>query len=245
MIRLTLPIICLLFLSLGSACVSQDQYNDAMYRVDSLYNELIMEQRLNDQLQDYIETIYYQKVEPNWSSSIDLPVPEESAQTIEMENLTSLPQASSIETNPSTDQTTRSDARVAKPSQEASSKKIPAFLLKEEVHFAKNQTDLDEASQMLIQQVANAFKNRTDYLITIEGHTDNTESMPDGNTSSHWELSTERSATVAKLLIANGVSPHLLRISGRGMFLPHASNHTVSGQEKNRRVEIILSPRKQ
>ncbi|MEM7367766.1 MAG: OmpA family protein [Bacteroidota bacterium] len=245
MIRITLPIICLLGLFIGSSCVSQDQYNDAQYRVDSLYNQLIMEQRLNDQLQHYIETIYYEKVEPNWSSSIDLPVSKESAQTVETEDLNALPEISSPEALQAESTNTRSDARLSKPKEDPEQPKIPAFLLKEEIHFAKNQTNLDETSLNLIAKVARAFKNRKDYLITIEGHTDNSESMPEGGKSSHWELSTERAAVVAKQLIANGVSPHLLRISGRGMFLPHASNHTVVGQEKNRRAEIILSPKKQ
>ena len=243
-----LPITSLLFLLAASSCVSVDQYNDTLYRVDSLYNELYMEQRLNDQLQSYIETIYYEKVEPNWSSSIDLPVSLESAQTVEMETLNSLPQSNSLETVPrsaSSSQTTRSNARTAQPTTTSpSNESISAFLLKEEILFEKGSTMLDDASQNLILQIATAMQNRDDYLITIEGHTDNTEASVEGSISRNWELSTERASSIAKQLIANGVSPHLLRISGRGMFQPHASNHTPSGQAKNRRAEIILSPRK-
>lgn len=241
--KLALPIVCLLCLLLVSSCVTQDRFNDVQLQVDSLVNELYMEQRLNDQLQAYIETIYYEKVEPNWSSSIDLPVSTESAQTIESSTLNTLPSfSSSLETS----QQTRPDARTAQRTASVSVpvKPVSAFLLKEEILFEVNSATLDDEDVRTLVPIAQALRGRDDYMITIEGHTDNIEATVDGGTSRHWELSTERAAAIAKVMISNGISPHLLRVSGRGMFQPHASNHTAAGQEKNRRAEIILSPRK-
>jgi len=72
----------------------------------------------------------------------------------------------------------------------------------------------------------------------VEGHTDT-----DGNAAFNWDLSVGRATSVVKELTKNGVDPSRITAAGRGEFQPVASNKTPSGKAKNRRTEIILSPR--
>ena len=76
--------------------------------------------------------------------------------------------------------------------------------------------------------------------IRVEGHADsipiNTARFP-----SNWELSTARAATVLRRLeMIHGLSPQLLSAAGYGEYRPVASNETVDGRARNRRVDIIV-----
>jgi len=74
--------------------------------------------------------------------------------------------------------------------------------------------------------------------INVEGHTDT-----DGSAAQNWDLSVRRATTVAQVLISNGVDPKRVIASGRSFYFPVASNSTSAGKAKNRRTEIILSPK--
>ena len=86
------------------------------------------------------------------------------------------------------------------------------------------------------------LKNDTTFEISVEGHTDN---LPIKNAvyRDNWDLSTYRASSVVRLLIDNKVSPARLTSSGKGEFHPIAGNDTPEGRSKNRRTEIILTPK--
>ncbi len=76
--------------------------------------------------------------------------------------------------------------------------------------------------------------------VHVEGFTDNVP-INTGIYPSNWELSAARSATVVRLLTEEGVDPDRLAAVGYGQFQPKATNSTVEGREKNRRVVLVVS----
>lgn len=75
--------------------------------------------------------------------------------------------------------------------------------------------------------------------IRIRGHTD-TKPISNSIFPSNWELSGARASSVARLLIEEGLDPHLLEITGNSQYRPVADNRNEAGRSLNRRVEIEL-----
>lgn len=85
-------------------------------------------------------------------------------------------------------------------------------------------------------------KNR-DIDILVEGHTDNVP-IKTVVYKDNWDLSVARAASVVRILTEDyGIGPGRLTASGKGEFFPRATNETESGKARNRRTEIILSPK--
>ena len=82
-----------------------------------------------------------------------------------------------------------------------------------------------------------------DREVGIEGHTDN-QPIKYSGWKSNWELSTARATSVLHYLAQKGISPERLSATGYGEFRPVASNKSVEGRQKNRRVEIVILPGK-
>ncbi len=79
-----------------------------------------------------------------------------------------------------------------------------------------------------------------DYLISIEGHTDNIP-IHTARYPSNWELSSARASRVARFFIAQGISAEKVRVIGYAHSKPVQSNETAAGRKRNRRVAIIVS----
>ena len=78
--------------------------------------------------------------------------------------------------------------------------------------------------------------------IIIRGHTDNVP-MHNHEFSSNWELSVMRAINFMKILLANpNLKPELFTAIGSGEIQPIASNETVEGRAKYRRVEVLIQP---
>jgi chemotaxis protein MotB len=83
-----------------------------------------------------------------------------------------------------------------------------------------------------------------DIDVLIEGHTDNVPLRSTINFKDNWDLSTERAANIVRILSdLSKVSPKRLTAAGRSEYMPKASNDTPEGRAKNRRTEIILTPK--
>jgi chemotaxis protein MotB len=78
--------------------------------------------------------------------------------------------------------------------------------------------------------------------VIISGHTDNVP-MNNDKFASNWELSVMRAINFMKILLENtNLKPELFTAKGSGEFQPVASNETVEGRAKNRRVEVLIQP---
>lgn len=100
----------------------------------------------------------------------------------------------------------------------------------------------DQAGEIL-GKVAKIIKDYDGYEVLIEGNTDNVP-ISTINIRNNWDLSTLRASSVVQLLQNTyGVDPKRLTAGGRGEFNPVADNETEAGKAKNRRTQIIITPK--
>lgn len=93
--------------------------------------------------------------------------------------------------------------------------------------------------------VGSVLAQNSDISVLIEGHTDNDKfAGAVGQIENNWDLSTKRATAIVTILSENkGVKKDNLTAAGRGEFAPLMSNDTPEGKAKNRRIEIILTPK--
>ena len=100
----------------------------------------------------------------------------------------------------------------------------------------------DQAGEIL-GKVAKIIKDYDGYEVLIEGNTDNVP-ITTTNIRNNWDLSTLRASSVVQSLQNTyGVDPKRLTAGGRGEFNPVADNDTEAGKAKNRRTQIIITPK--
>jgi chemotaxis protein MotB len=103
--------------------------------------------------------------------------------------------------------------------------------------------EISDQAGSTLSKIAKIITDYKDYDVLIEGNTDNVPiSKP--NIRNNWDLSTLRASSVVQALQNNyGVDPKRLTAGGRGEYNPVASNDTPDGKTKNRRTEIIITPK--
>lgn len=116
------------------------------------------------------------------------------------------------------------------------------FKILTEVYFDSGETRLSEKAAENIKTIAEKIKKKPDIPIRIEGHSDDKPlrwTIFD-RFSNNMELSIDRGATVAGILIKAGVDASQISIIGVGPARPVSSNDSSEGRAKNRRVEIKM-----
>ena len=93
--------------------------------------------------------------------------------------------------------------------------------------------------------VGKVLGDNPDISVLIEGHTDNDKfGGAVGQIENNWDLSTKRATSIVNILGENAkINKQNLTAAGRGEFSPLMSNDTPEGKAKNRRIEIILTPK--
>ena len=106
------------------------------------------------------------------------------------------------------------------------------------VLFAPGEAKLNDDSYQALKAIASVLK-ADNHAIQVEGHTDN---LPIKNSSfpSNWELSAVRASTVVRLFTENGVGETRMTAVGQASKLPVASNETLEGRARNRRVTVTI-----
>ena len=95
-----------------------------------------------------------------------------------------------------------------------------------------------------IKQLGEVLAKNTDIAVLIEGHTDDDPYQGNGQLSGNWDLSTKRATAIVTILRENqSIPPENLTAAGRGEFAPIANNDSAEGKAKNRRIEVILTPK--
>ncbi len=96
-----------------------------------------------------------------------------------------------------------------------------------------------------VVEVAKVLADNPEISVLIEGHTDNAKfSGAVGQIENNWDLSTKRATAIVNILGENAkVNKQNLTAAGRGEFAPITTNDTPEGKAKNRRIEIILTPK--
>ncbi len=95
-----------------------------------------------------------------------------------------------------------------------------------------------------VVEVGKVLADNPEISVLIEGHTDDVVYAGSGPISDNWDLSTKRATAIVAILGENKkISRQNLTAAGRGEYAPVASNATADGKAKNRRIEIILTPK--
>ena len=97
-----------------------------------------------------------------------------------------------------------------------------------------------------VEEVAKVLAQNPDISVLIEGHTDNDKIMGTlaSGVEDNWDLSTKRATAIVNIITENKqINKQNLTAAGRSEFEPIASNANVEGKAKNRRIEIILTPK--
>lgn len=116
--------------------------------------------------------------------------------------------------------------------------------LEESLLFRSGSWEVNERGVMALQQLAEVLETNPDINVLIEGHTDNVPYRGTGQVKDNWDLSVMRATSIVRILTRNSaVNPSRLTAAGRSQYLPVASNATSEGRAKNRRTEIILTPK--
>lgn len=108
--------------------------------------------------------------------------------------------------------------------------------------------EINDRAQETLGKIAKIIMDYKDYDVLIEGNTDNVPvnaSAPSmKNIRNNWDLSALRASSVVQYLIDHfGVAPKRLTAGGRGEYNPVASNDTELGKQRNRRTQIIITPK--
>ena len=106
--------------------------------------------------------------------------------------------------------------------------------------------EIIEAFKKAVDLVGKVLGDNPDISVLIEGHTDNDKitGTIGGGVENNWDLSTKRATAIVTILSANAkVKKENLTAAGRGEYAPLLSNETADGKAKNRRIEIILTPK--
>jgi chemotaxis protein MotB len=95
-----------------------------------------------------------------------------------------------------------------------------------------------------VVEVGKVLGANPDISVLIEGHTDDDAYGGSGPIADNWDLSTKRATAIVTILGENkSINKQNLTAAGRSEYAPLASNSTADGKAKNRRIEIILTPR--
>ena len=108
--------------------------------------------------------------------------------------------------------------------------------------------EINERAAETLSKIAKIIMDYKDYDVLIEGNTDNvpvnTKAASMKNIRNNWDLSALRASSVVQYLQNRfGVAPKRLTAGGRGEYNPVASNDTEVGKQRNRRTQIIITPK--
>ena len=95
-----------------------------------------------------------------------------------------------------------------------------------------------------VVEVGKILATNPEIAVLIEGHTDNDAFTATGPIADNWDLSTKRATAIVSILSENkNVNKQNLTAAGRSEYAPLLSNDSAEGKSKNRRIEIILTPK--
>jgi len=103
---------------------------------------------------------------------------------------------------------------------------------------------IDERGKQALTELARVLKQQPDINIAVEGHTDSQRITNLGQIKDNWDLSVLRATSVVRFLTdEQKVESVRMTATGKGEFQPLDTNATAEGRSRNRRIEIVLSPK--
>ena len=109
--------------------------------------------------------------------------------------------------------------------------------------FRSGSADVDKRGKEALSKLAEALIRQNDIDVMIEGHTDN-KPIKTVQFKDNWDLSVIRATSVVRILTKDyNINALQIQPSGRGEFMPVATNATDEGRSLNRRTDIIITPK--
>jgi chemotaxis protein MotB len=116
--------------------------------------------------------------------------------------------------------------------------------LADKLLFPSGSITIDEHGKAALQQLAGVLNKETEINIAVEGHTDDKKIINLGQIKDNWDLSVLRATSVVRYLTeTEKVDPKRLTATGKGEFQPIDPANTDEARAKNRRIEIVLTPK--
>lgn len=116
--------------------------------------------------------------------------------------------------------------------------------LTDKLLFPSGSIVIDEKGKQALTQLADVLKQQPEINIAVEGHTDSQKISNLGQIKDNWDLSVLRATSVVRYLTeVNNVESIRMTATGKGEFQPLGPNSTAESRSKNRRIEIVLSPK--
>ncbi len=114
----------------------------------------------------------------------------------------------------------------------------------ESLLFASGKTAVEPKGVDALKNVAKVLEQNPEINILVEGHTDDVPMKGAGEIKDNWDLSVIRATSVTKIILQNSkTDPTRITSAGRGEFFPLDPAKTPEARKKNRRTEIILTPK--
>jgi len=124
------------------------------------------------------------------------------------------------------------------------------FVFQSEVLFSSGSDQIGAIGQSELDKLASAIlgleqeiPSEINWVLRIDGHTDNVPLSGTGRLRDNWELSAARAISVVQYLISKGVSPNRLVAAGFGEFQPLDTEDSDAARNRNRRIELKLTER--
>lgn len=109
--------------------------------------------------------------------------------------------------------------------------------------FKSGSYEVSSQAKQTLSKIAKILKDFKDFDVLVEGNTDNVP-ISKTNIRNNWDLSALRASSVVQVLQNDfGINPARLSAAGRGEFNPVTDNDTEMGKQRNRRTEIIITPK--
>lgn len=116
--------------------------------------------------------------------------------------------------------------------------------LEESLLFASGKYDVSTQGSDALKKLAKVLEKNAEINVVIEGHTDNVPFNGTGQIKDNWDLSVMRATAIVKIITNNSkVDPKRLMAAGRSEYSPVDAANTKEARSKNRRTEIILTPK--
>jgi chemotaxis protein MotB len=116
--------------------------------------------------------------------------------------------------------------------------------LTDKLLFPSGSIVIDERGKAALKQLAEVLNKEPDINMAVEGHTDDKKVINLGQIKDNWDLSVLRATSVTRYLTeVEKIDPHRLTATGKSEFQPIDAANTNDARTKNRRIEIVLSPK--
>jgi chemotaxis protein MotB len=117
-------------------------------------------------------------------------------------------------------------------------------LLQEKLLFRSGSYAIDPRGVDALKKLAGVLRNQPDIEVMVEGHTDDVPlAAGTAGIKDNWDLSVLRATSVTRTLIDGGMDPEQVTPAGKGKFHPVNPAKTDDARRKNRRTEIVLTPK--